>query len=141
MARPTRSRKICKEPKYRVFAPVQDKTGGMIADTGSESGHKVTDTKSGSYDRDISHDIILTFDEYETIRLIDSVGLTQEQCARHMGAARTTVTDIYDRARNKIADMLINGRELAIEGGNYSVCNGARPDGEGMCDMCRSMCT
>ncbi len=60
----------------------------------------------------------LTFDEFETIRLLDKEGLTQEQCAMEMGVARTTVTAMYDSARKKIATVLTEGRCLVISGGN-----------------------
>jgi predicted DNA-binding protein (UPF0251 family)/predicted Fe-Mo cluster-binding NifX family protein len=62
--------------------------------------------------------IQLTFDEFETIRLLDREGMTQEQCAREMGVARTTVTAMYESARKKIAKMLVEGRSLTISGGN-----------------------
>ncbi|WP_034452738.1 NifB/NifX family molybdenum-iron cluster-binding protein [Butyrivibrio sp. AE2032] len=62
--------------------------------------------------------IQLTFDEFETIRLLDKEGMTQEQCAREMGVARTTVTAMYESARKKIAEMLVEGRSLTISGGN-----------------------
>ncbi len=60
----------------------------------------------------------MTFDEFETIRLLDKEGLTQEQCAAKMEVARTTVTAMYDSARKKIAQMLTEGRSLVISGGN-----------------------
>ncbi len=60
----------------------------------------------------------LTFDEFETIRLLDAMGYTQEQCAKQMGVARTTVTSMYENARRKIARMLVEGRSLVISGGN-----------------------
>lgn len=62
--------------------------------------------------------IQLTFDEFETIRLLDMEGMTQEQCAIQMGVARTTVTAMYESARQKIARMLVEGRSLMISGGN-----------------------
>ena len=66
--------------------------------------------------------IRMTLDEYETIRLIDRQGLTQEQCAQQMGVSRPTVTAIYESARFKIAQVLVDGRALTLSGGNYRVC-------------------
>ncbi len=66
--------------------------------------------------------IRMTLDEFETIRLIDRQGLTQEQCAQQMGVSRPTVTAIYESARFKIAQVLVDGRALTLSGGNYRVC-------------------
>ena len=63
--------------------------------------------------------VVMTLDEFETIRLLDREGLTQEQCAEKMGIARTTVTAIYESARRKVADALVDGKQLLIRGGNY----------------------
>ncbi len=65
--------------------------------------------------------VIMTLDEYETIRLIDLMGFTQEQCAAKMQVARTTVQAIYNEARRKLAETLVNERELRIEGGEYEL--------------------
>ena len=64
--------------------------------------------------------VTLTYDEFESIRLLDLEKLSQEQAAQRMGVARTTVTSIYDRARTKVADSLVNGKRLLVEGGNVS---------------------
>lgn len=66
----------------------------------------------------------MTLDEYETIRLIDLDGLTQEECARQMDVARTTAQAIYNSARRKLAQCLVEVRELHIEGGEYVLCDG-----------------
>ena len=66
--------------------------------------------------------IKITVDEFETIRLIDYEGFFQEQCAIQMNVSRATVTSIYDSARKKIADALVNGKRLVIEGGDFTVC-------------------
>ncbi len=65
--------------------------------------------------------VIMTLDEFETIRLLDREGLTQEQCAARMGVARTTVTAIYDSARRKLAEALVDGKILRLGGGSYRI--------------------
>ena len=60
--------------------------------------------------------IMLGLDEYEVIRLIDLEGMQQEQAAAQMGVARTTVQSIYNAARYKLAEALVNGITLRIRG-------------------------
>lgn len=81
--------------------------------------------------------LVMTVDEYEVIRLIDLLGLTQEECASQMKVSRTTVQAIYNEARKKLAKVLINQMELRIEGGDYMLCEGRKKS----CDRttcCRS---
>ena len=68
--------------------------------------------------------VVMTVDQYETVRLIDLEGFTQEACAEKMEIARTTVQSIYAEARKKLADALVNGKMLRIEGGEYKLCSG-----------------
>ena len=65
--------------------------------------------------------VVMTLDEFETIRLLDREGLTQEQCAERMGVSRPTVTAIYDSARKKVAEALVDGKRLQLRGGSYQL--------------------
>lgn len=55
---------------------------------------------------------MIGYDEFETVRLLDYEGYTQADCAKKMNVARTTVTRMYDNARRKIADALVNSKRL-----------------------------
>lgn len=101
MPRPKRSRKVCSMPRVSEFSP------------------------NGEY----SGIVVLTVDEYESIRLIDRQGFSQEECAAYMQVARTTAQQIYNSARKKLATALIDGKVLRIEGGDYRLCDGT----EGFC--------
>ena len=90
MPRPVRCRRIGQLPVYRSFSP-----------------DDITAEES----------VRMTVDEFETIRLLDAEGLTQEVCAARMNIARTTVTAIYESARKKVADALVHGKRLLITGG------------------------
>lgn len=97
MARPTKLRKVCSFPSNHSFIP--------------ESGNS-------------KDPVILSIDEYETIRLIDKECLSQEECARQLGVGRTTVQKIYETARRKLAEALVLGLPLRIDGGDICLCKG-----------------
>jgi len=97
MPRPLKFRRICSMPENIGFEPI---------------GENIN-----------SNDFVkLNVDEYEVIRLIDLENFTQEQCANQMVVSRTTITSIYGLARNKIADALVNGKKLVIDGGEFKLC-------------------
>jgi len=64
---------------------------------------------------------ILTVDEFEAIRLKDLEGLDQENAARKMKISQPTFFRLLDSARKKIADALVNGKAIRIEGGEYKL--------------------
>lgn len=107
MPRPKKLRRICGEPLCHHFGPRNGESENLSS-------------------------IIMTVDEYETIRLIDLEGLSQEDCAVRMNVARTTAQAIYNRARHKTAMCLVQGNELKIVGGDYEVC-----DGSAVCFGCK----
>lgn len=62
-------------------------------------------------------EVILTLDEFEALRLADLQGLYQDDAAASMNVSRQTLGNILVEARRKIADCLVNGKALRIEGG------------------------
>ena len=106
MPRPQRSRRICDLPKVSSFCPRDSREGEPI---------------------------LLTLDEFEVIRLVDLEEKTHEQCAQQMDISRSTVQEIYESARKKIAACLVHGRELRIAGGNYRLCGGQESARCGQC--------
>ncbi len=86
---------------------------------------KKTIGKMPTYTCFTSHDtslsIQLTVEEYETIRLIDYLGYSQEACSQEMNIARSSVVTLYKDARKKLARFLIEGHNLEIIGGNYQL--------------------
>ena len=65
----------------------------------------------------------LTVDELEAIRLTDLQGFYQEQAAKKMNISRQTLGRIIESAHKKIADALVNGKALSIEGGPIELAN------------------
>jgi len=60
----------------------------------------------------------LSLDEYEAFRLADHLGLSHAEAAEEMEISRSTFTRLIEEARKKIADLIINGSMLMIDGGN-----------------------
>lgn len=94
MPRPRRLRRVFSRPGVTYFKP---------------AGIRMIDLE----------EIILTMDEFEAIRLKDHEGLEQNQAAKKMDISQPTFQRIYESARKKIADVLVNGKAIRIEGGPY----------------------
>lgn len=67
-------------------------------------------------------ELALSLDELEAIKAADLLGLYQEAAARELGVSRQTFGRILESAHRKIADALLNGKALRIEGGSISPC-------------------
>ncbi len=71
-------------------------------------------------------EVCLTIDERESIRLADLEGLSHEEAGRQMGISRATFGRIVEQARKIIADAIINGKAVRVEGGNYKLVEETR---------------
>lgn len=63
--------------------------------------------------------IVLTLDEFEALRLIDSDGLDQGKAAVHLGVSRATCARIVESAHKKVADAITRGMAIEIHGGSF----------------------
>ena len=95
MARPTKWRKIENIPTIPYFIPSESDVAEVPEN-------------------------ILKLEELEAIRLKDLEGLEQGECAENMEVSRPTFQRILLSAREKIADSLINGKTIHVEGGNFT---------------------
>jgi predicted DNA-binding protein (UPF0251 family) len=69
----------------------------------------------------VLEEVILTVDEFEAIRLADLEGLYQERAADKMDVSRQTFGRIIESAHKKVAEALVNGKALRIEGGEFEI--------------------
>lgn len=96
MPRPRICRRVMSEPNIVCFKPA-GVTGGKL------------------------EKVILTVDEFESVRLKDLEGMEQEECAEKMDISQPTFYRLLSSAHRKIADAIINGKMLRIEGGNFKM--------------------
>lgn len=94
MARPRKGRCVWGEPEIVYFKP-----RGIPVDQLEE--------------------VILAVEELEAVRLKDMEGFEQGEAARNMKVSRPTFHRVLKSAREKIAEALVNGKALKIEGGVY----------------------
>ncbi|RCX17903.1 putative DNA-binding protein (UPF0251 family) [Anaerobacterium chartisolvens] len=83
-----------------------------------------------------AEEIVLSIEEVEAIRLSDLEAMEQETCAISMQVSRGTFQRIINAARQKLADALVNGKTIRIEGGSYEV-SGHHGGGHGRCGRFR----
>jgi predicted DNA-binding protein (UPF0251 family) len=98
MARPKNNRIVFEPPVYKVFTP-----------QGSESV--------------LLEQVRISLDEFEAVRLADYSGLTHKEASEAMEISRSTFSRLIEKARKKIADIMINGKQLTIEGGSVHFRN------------------
>lgn len=95
MPRPQKERKVQEPPKIQGMKPVG--VPAMLLER-----------------------VLLSLDEYEAVRLADYDGRDHQEAADIMGISRPTFTRLIERARKKMAEAIVDVKELVIEGGNYS---------------------
>ena len=91
--RPKLQRQICGRPSHSCFKP-----------NGLPLGQLTT--------------IQLHADEFEALRLVDYLGLQQQQAAQQLGVSRQTLAIIVKSARAKVTDCLLNGKALMMNSNN-----------------------
>ena len=111
MVRPKKSRRVGFNPKINYFKP---------------RGIPVLDLD----------EVCLTIDEREAIRLADLLGMSHEDSGKQMGVSRATFGRIIQQARQTIADAIINGKAVRVEGGNYELVDEKR---KFICHRCNNM--
>ena len=74
-------------------------------------------------EQSVTTTVLLTLDQYEAIRIADLEGLSHSEAAEKMNISRPTFTRILESAHKKLADMLINSKQLIIEGGDIHFDN------------------
>jgi len=95
MVRPAKKRTVAKPPKISGLKPIG--VPGKLLDK-----------------------IPLSIDEYEAIRLSDYEGLGHKAAAVEMHISRPTFTRLLQSAHHKIAQVIVDVKDLILEGGNYS---------------------
>lgn len=72
-------------------------------------------------------EVVLPLDSLEAMRLVDLESLSQEEAGDRMGVSRATIGRLLERGRRAVADALLNGRALRLEGGLVEVPRSASP--------------
>lgn len=98
MPRPQKERMVHKPPLFTEFKPI-------------------------GISRKYLQQISLSIDEYEALRLADYEGLSHNEAADEMEISRSTFTRLIEQSRKKLANFIVRGASLLIEGGNIHFRN------------------
>jgi len=104
MVRPRRTRRISFQPDITYFKP---------------AGIPMVHLK----------ETILSFDELEAIRLVDSKGMEQNKAGKKMKISQSTLSRLLRDGRKKLADAIVSGQAIKIQGGNFKM---VQPTGRGL---------
>ncbi|MEW6748531.1 MAG: DUF134 domain-containing protein [Candidatus Micrarchaeota archaeon] len=94
MPRPRKCRRVSEEPGITYFKP------------------------AGVPLRELSETRI-TVDELEALKLVDMSGMGQVDAAEKMRISQPTLNRLLGAARKKVAEALVGGQAIRIEGGDY----------------------
>lgn len=80
-----------------------------------------------------TEEIDLTFDELESLRLSYIENMKQGDAAEKMQVHQSTYQRMLQKTLQKVADALVNGKSIKVEGGNYTMPgkDGTGPRGQG----------
>jgi uncharacterized protein len=110
LARPKRLRRLACTPPAHFFHP-----SGTEGQTASKDA------------------VILTMDEFESLRLADLECHSQVEAAKKMGVSRATFGRIVESGRSKVAKALVYGYRIEISGGAFMFGRGRHLQ----CPRCR----
>ena len=96
MPRPRLTRRVFSEPNVNYFKPAGVRMAGL-------------------------EEIALKVEEFEALRLKDLEEMEQEEAAEKMGISQPTFCRLVSSARKKVADAIVNGKAIRVEGGNFEV--------------------
>jgi len=113
MARPYCSRRLNACPPVEEFVPFEQESAGK-------------------------EPVILSLDEFESLRLADYLGMYHEEAGSKMGVSRPTFSRIIEQARKKVATAIVEGKPIRIAGGPVNfVC---KQKGRGYGQHCHRHC-
>ncbi len=104
MPRPRLCRRVWLEPSFTYFKP---------------AGVRIRELQES----------VLAVDEFEAIRLKDLLLMEQEEAAAKMNISQPTFNRLLHSARKKLADAIVNGKAIRIEGGNFEFARGRKRRG------------